>query len=69
MAAMSSIHRSPCKRCPSAHYPADSEAEDIKDMYAKGEITARESVFPCAWRPNKICKGVCDYHGIGEKDL
>jgi hypothetical protein len=59
----------PCERCPSAHYPPDSESADYKKFYEAGELPAGECVFPCAWRPEKLCRGVCDYLGVTEKDL
>jgi hypothetical protein len=60
------IHKSACAHCPSAHFPPDPEAEDIK--YAPRAIQI-ESCFPCGWRPNKLCKGYCDYLNITERDL
>jgi hypothetical protein len=60
------IHRNPCKHCPSAHYPPDPEALDTLDYPRDLQI---KSVFPCAWRPQKMCKGVCDFLSVTEEDL
>lgn len=61
------IHRHPCARCPSAHYPPDPQALDY--LTAPREVQLREGIFPCAWRPEKLCKGVCDRLGVREEDL
>ncbi len=63
------IWKRPCGKCPSAHYPPDPEAIDMAAWYRAGKIEAQEAVFPCAWRPKKICKGVADFCGVTEKDL
>jgi hypothetical protein len=59
------IHKNPCKNCP-ATKETDPECEDIKNWPKKDRI---ETVFPCAWRSNKICKGYCDVMGIKQTDL
>jgi len=63
------IWKKPCVKCPSAHYPPDPESLDYKKFYEAGELPASECVFTCAWRPGKLCRGVCDYLGVTEKDL
>ena len=54
------VHKKPCKNCPSAHHPRDPEAQDILDALSRGEVSFEDVVFPCAWRPEKICRGVYD---------
>lgn len=61
------IHASPCKNCPSAHFPPDAECVEIKECHDRASQV--ESAFPCAWRPEKLCKGYCDYLNITEGDL
>lgn len=55
------IHKAPCKHCPSAHFPPDPESEHIRDLVQSGSAPASEFVFRCAWRPEKLCFGVCDF--------
>lgn len=61
------IHTSPCVNCPSAHFPPDPECVDIKEHCDRA--TQLDSVFTCAWREGKLCKGYCDYLNITEADL
>lgn len=63
------IHKAPCKRCPSAHYAPDPEAQDIAAMWARREIPLEYAVFSCAWRPDALCRGVCDRLGVTAEDL
>ena len=64
------IHKAPCKHCPSAaatrsgHH--DPESLDYKAAPRDVQI---ESVFPCGWRPEKMCKGYSDWLGVTESDL
>lgn len=58
------IWKSPCKFCPSAYGSSDPEAQDMERWFKDGSITWRDAIFPCAWRPTKFCKGVCDRMGI-----
>lgn len=64
------IHRECCERCPSNNNKLagiiDPESADLKREYSK-EFIAKNSLFVCAWRPNKLCKGNCDFHEIDEK--
>ncbi len=64
------IHKGCCKHCPSNNNAKegiiDPESEDIKSSFPK-ETIAKEILFVCAWRPNKLCKGICDYYGIDEQ--
>lgn len=60
------IHRHPCKHCPSALSPPD----DITlDYMAAPRAEQLDSVFRCAWRRQKACKGYCDLLGVTESDL
>ncbi len=54
------VHLRPCKNCPSAWYPHDPESEELEIACANGEIPEKDYLFKCAWRPNKICKGLFD---------
>ena len=64
------IHKTCCKNCPSEYYRrnniTDMECEDIKATFCKEEIV-NEFLFVCAWRPSKLCKGICDFYGIDQK--
>jgi hypothetical protein len=54
------VHKNYCKDCPSnrAVFPIpDPEAADYEAL-PDGE--RQRYVFPCGWRPNKLCKGVCE---------
>lgn len=64
---MSLIHRAPCQHCPSAHHPPDPELLDCR-AYPK-EIRVAHHLFVCAWRPTKVCKGLCDFLGVTEADV
>lgn len=60
-------HKDYCQRCPSnrAVYPeSDPEALEIA-TYPDG--VKQQYVFPCAWRPNKLCRGICEVLGYDEK--
>ncbi len=63
------IHAHPCKECPTVACRTsgieDPESEEIRSC----SLAVRaESVFPCAWRPEKLCKGYADYMGVTEDD-
>lgn len=60
------IHAAPCKHCPSAHYPPDPEALDMLTWPRDQQL---EQMFPCAWRPEKLCKGYCDSLNATEDDV
>jgi hypothetical protein len=60
------IHTHACKHCPSAHYPPDEESLDYKGAPRQIQL---EAVFRCAWRPDKACKGLCDFLEVSEQDL
>ncbi|MDB4330461.1 receptor activity-modifying protein [bacterium] len=62
------IHKGYCPRCPSNKevFPeSDPEAEEIAS-YPDG--IKQLYVFPCAWRSNKLCKGVCEELCYTEKE-
>ncbi len=65
------IHKGCCKKCPSnldrIDGTIDPESEQIK-TFSK-ELIAKEFLFVCAWRPNKLCKGNCDYMEIDQDYL
>lgn len=61
------IHKKPCAHCPSAHFPPDPESADIKANWSRAAQI--DVVFPCAWRPDAMCRGVCDDLNITEEDL
>jgi len=66
------IHKVCCERCPTNNNRIagikDPESEDIKRCVPKEQI-AKEYLFACAWRPSKLCKGICDFMGIDEEFL
>ena len=62
----SQIHKDSCKNCPSAK-GLDEETIEIS-KYPK-ELIAKEFLFVCAWRTNKLCKGNCDNMGINQEYL
>lgn len=63
------IHKGCCKYCPSNNNRKsgiiDPETEDFKKL--PKDIIATKYVFVCAWRPNKLCKGLCDNFDIDEE--
>ncbi len=65
------IHASPCAYCPTVQCQrsgiVDLESEEIRDTGSRDDQVA--SAFRCAWRPEKLCKGYCDYLGITEEEL
>lgn len=52
------IHDSPCVHCPSEHFAIDPEAEDLLNACARGDISQSDFLFTCAWRGEKICRGL-----------
>jgi len=58
------IHSTYCKYCPTKHFPADEESKMIASM---PDGIKQKHVFPCGWRPNKLCRGVCDELDYDEK--
>lgn len=63
------IHKGYCKWCPTNNGRKtgvpDPETEDLKRL--PKDILAKEYAFVCAWRPDKLCKGICDEFGIDEQ--
>lgn len=57
------IWRRPCPKCPSAHFPEDPESAEIIGWVKSGQQRAEDWVFACAWRPQKLCRGICDKLG------
>lgn len=61
-------HADYCEHCPSApHQPSDPETDDIMAEIAAGHATPDEWVFPCAWRREKLCKGICERLGYQQE--
>jgi hypothetical protein len=63
----SCIHAHACQHCPSVHTPDDPESLQIRDFASKEEKI--ESVFRCAWRREKACRGYCDFIGVTDEDI
>ena len=61
------LHAHPCAHCPSVHMPNDPESLEIRDHCSREEKI--ESVFRCAWRRAKACRGYADVIGVTEEDL
>ena len=61
------LHAHPCAHCPSVHRPEDPESLDIRDHCSREEKI--ESVFRCAWRREKACRGYADFIGVTAEDL
>lgn len=59
-------HAHPCAHCPSACDEHDPEALDL--LAAPRDVRI-EHAFRCAWRPQKLCRGYLDFHGLTEEDL
>lgn len=63
------IHKRCCKHCPSNNDRKkgikDLETEELKGL--PKELIAKEYLFVCAWRTNKLCKGICDEFEIDEQ--
>lgn len=64
------IHAHACAHCPSAAYARgdldDPSMADVRQWPRDAQI---DSVFRCAWRSAKLCKGYCDHLNIVEADL
>ena len=59
-------HNDYCPNCPSRMgqlYGHDPEAEMFMEL-PDGE--KQKAVFPCAWRPEKLCKGICENQNYDE---
>ncbi len=63
------IHTKCCKYCPTNNNRKlgikDGETEDLKEL--PKQIIVLEYLFTCAWRKEKLCKGICDEFDIDEK--
>lgn len=57
MGVITEVHKTYCKNCPSKWHPADPESLDIASM---PDGKKQMHVFTCAWRGEKLCKGVCE---------
>lgn len=58
------IHAHACTNCPSVASPDDPEVNDLLSSGTREQQI--ESVFRCAWRRDKACKGYCDKLGISD---
>lgn len=56
-----------CQHCPSIHSPDDPECIQIRACASREEKI--ESLFRCAWRRDKACRGYADFIGITANDL
>lgn len=65
--APTTIHAHPCAHCPSILGPEDPESIDIRNCYTHEEKI--DTLFRCAWRREKACRGYADFIGVTEKDL
>jgi len=61
---VTAIHSSYCKYCPSNRFPDDDESKMIASM---PDGIKQKYVFVCAWRTNKLCRGVCESLDYDEK--
>lgn len=59
------IHKNACKNCPSKS-GHDPETEDISKWDRSEQL---KTVFNCAWRLEKLCKGYCDLMKISQEDI
>lgn len=65
------IHKHCCKQCPTNNIRITGEKDMEVELYRKApkEILIKEIIFTCAWRPSKLCKGICDEYGITQDDI
>ena len=63
----SSLHKHACRHCPSTYSPDDPECLQIRDFAPREEKI--KSLFRCAWRREKACRGYADFIGVTEMDL
>jgi hypothetical protein len=54
------VHAAPCRNCPSM---AGTDPE-VEDVLTWPEPYKQQTVFPCAWRREKLCRGYCDKIGF-----
>lgn len=50
----------PCRHCPTAHFPPDPGAIDMRAGVLAGVVTPEEMLFVCGWAPSRTCRGVYD---------
>lgn len=58
------VHRTYCPNCPTHNGPEDEEAASIRAGVEQGFIDPCDAVFPCGWRPRKLCRGICESLGV-----
>lgn len=61
------IHKKCCKYCPSNTNISDPETEEYKKL--PKDVLIKEYVFVCAWRQNKLCKGICNQFDIDQEAI
>ena len=62
------VHREYCNHCPSRGYKVGSGEDPETDWYAGHPDGVRQQfVFPCAWRREKLCKGICEVMSYEEE--
>lgn len=63
------IHKLCCKHCPANNNKksgvVDPESQDI-GKFPK-DIIAKNYLFVCAWRPNKLCRGICEEYELTDE--
>lgn len=52
------VHTECCAKCPSAH--GSGHDPETRDILTWDKSERMETVFACAWRPDKLCKGYYD---------
>lgn len=51
-------HDECCQHCPSGPgMGEDPETEDILTRWPLDEVSNPDLLFPCGWRPDRLCKG------------
>ena len=59
------IHETCCKHCPSKQ-GTDPEVQDVLTWPREQQL---ETLFVCAWRPDKLCRGYCETLNVTQKEL
>ena len=60
MRSVTEVHKNYCAKCPSNRNVFPEPDPESKDIASLPDGEKQMHVFPCAWRPNKLCKGVCE---------
>jgi len=59
------VHIDHCPNCPSKWGEIHGHDPETLDML--GWPDRHLQVFPCAWRPEKLCRGICDLFGYDKE--